>query len=421
MNVEEKIMGKLAYFVTKYKWLVLGTGIVLFVLSIIAAGNIEMKTEMKDMMPGDDPWIMSYTEIDELFAGGSNVIITIEGSSKKELAVAAEKIVRKIKANKEVLDITRAIDLKLEREFVENWGLLLQKEEDLERTMDQFAKLNLLPFLRAMNDSFEETYTGDSSEEEMSNARQETEAVGMLNQMDEFFSLLAEYLENPDSVSLPEQGRILSEIFLYGSEYNFSPDNSMLMFTLIPNFGPIDFEEAIFMMAELNKIKDQVESEVIGIKIGFTGDIPIQADEQAAMSFDLMIPAMVALVLILILFIFSFDQFRSVIFILISLIVGIVYNFGFLGITVKEINMMTSMMSVLLVGLGVDYGIQVVTNFNTYRKEGHEPPEALKLTYTRAGMGIFLAALTTSLAFFVMAATGSKAFAQFVVWFLAPV
>ena len=413
MNVEEKIMGKLAYFVTKYKWLVLSTGIVLFILSIIAAGNIEMKTEMKDMMPGDDPWIMSYTEIDDLFAGGSNVIITIEGNNKKELAVAAEEIARKIKANTEVMDITRAIDLKLEREFVENWGLLLQKEEDLERTMDQFAELNLLPFLRAMNDSFEETYTGDSSEEEMSNARQETEAVGMLNQMDEFFSLLAEYLENPDSVSLSEQGRILSEIFLYGSEYNFSPDNTMLMFTLIPDFGPIDFEEAIFMMEELNKIKDQVEREISGIEIGFTGDIPIQSDEQAAMGFDLMIPALVAFFMILVLFIFSFDQFRSVIFILISLIIGIVYNFGFLGITVKEINMMTSIMSVLLVGLGVDYGIQVVTNFNTYRREGHEPSEALRLTYTRAGMGIFLAALTTSLAFFVMAVTGSKAFAQF--------
>ncbi|MCK5200623.1 MAG: MMPL family transporter, partial [Spirochaetales bacterium] len=111
--------------------------------------------------------------------------------------------------------------------------------------------------------------------------------------------------------------------------------------------------------------------------------------------------------------IFSFDQFRSIVFILISLVIGIFYNFGFLGITIKEINMMTSLMSVLLVGLGVDYGIQIVTNFNTYRREGHEPPEALSLTYTRAGMGIFLAALTTSLAFFVMAATGSKAFAQF--------
>lgn len=46
---------------------------------------------------------------------------------------------------------------------------------------------------------------------------------------------------------------------------------------------------------------------------------------------------------------------------------NIAFNYGFLGVTIKEINMLTSMMSVLLVGLGVDYGIQIVTNFNTYR------------------------------------------------------
>ncbi len=413
MNLEERIMEKLASFVTKYKWLILGAGVVLFVLSIIAAGNIQLKTEMKDMMPKDDPWIESYSEIDDLFSGGSNVIITVEGEDKQQLAEVAERIVSEIEANKAVMEITRAINLKLEREFIENWGLLFQKKSDLERTRNQFAELNLLPFLKSMNDSFEETYTGDSAEEEMSNARQEKEAVGMLNQMDDFFTLLADYLKNPESVSPEEQGRVLAEIFLYGSQYGYSPDNSMLMFTLIPDFNCIEFDKIMVMMDELNKIKAQVENDFPGIKIGYTGDVPIQADEQYAMSFDLMIPALIAIALILVLFIFSFDQLRSILFILVSLVMGIAFNYGFLGVTIKEINMLTSMMSVLLVGLGVDYGIQIVTNFNTYRKEGHDPVEALRLTYTRAGMGIFLAALTTALAFFVMAATGSHAFAQF--------
>jgi predicted RND superfamily exporter protein len=93
--------------------------------------------------------------------------------------------------------------------------------------------------------------------------------------------------------------------------------------------------------------------------------------------------------------------------------VGIIFNYGFIGITIKEINMLTSIMAVLLIGLGVDYGIQIVTNFTTYREDGHEPKEALRLTYLKAGMGTLLAALTTALAFFVMSATGIKAFTQF--------
>jgi len=127
----------------------------------------------------------------------------------------------------------------------------------------------------------------------------------------------------------------------------------------------------------------------------------------------MLVPSIVAIVLILVLFIFSFSQLRSILFILIVLIMGITFNCGFVGITIKEINMMTSIMAVLLIGLGVDYGIQVVTNFNTYREDGYEPKEALRLTYLKAGMGTMLAALTTALAFFVMSVTGSKAFAQF--------
>jgi predicted RND superfamily exporter protein len=413
MNLEERVMGKLADLVIRFKWLVLGAGLLLFILSILAAGNIKVKTEIKDMMPEENPKIQSYLEIDELFSGGSNVIITVEGNDKKQLATSADKLVTLIRENQEVMAITKAINLKLDRGFIDDWGLLLQKEEDLERTLAQFDQLNLLPFLSSMNDAFEETYTGEGAEDEMSNSRQEIEAVAMLDQFDEFFSLLAAFLESPDTIPVEEQAGILADTFLYGSEYQFSPDNTMLMFTLIPDFGPVDYDEALFMMAELASMKEEVERGFPGVTLGFTGDIPIQVDEQYALSFDLMTPALVALVLILILFIFSFEQFRSIVLILLSLVIGIVFNYGFLGITIKEINMLTSIMGVLLVGLGVDYGIQIVTNFNSYRDEGLDPAVALRKTYTHAGLGIFLAALTTAIAFFVMAITGSRAFAQF--------
>lgn len=413
MKAEETVMGKLASFVIRFRWIVLSMGIVCFVLSLIAANNIEMKTEIKDLLPEDNPQIKNYTEIDDLFAGGSNIIVTIEGEDKHGLAQCADSMVEKIKASSDIMKMIRAIDLQPARDFIEKWGLMLQKESDLERTGRQFAELNLLPFLRAMNDSFEETYTGDSAEDEMSNARQEKEVVAMLGQMDDFFTGMTDYLNNPGNTGAVDEGRVLAETMLYGNRYNYSPDNSMLMFTIVPNFNSVEFEKIIPMMDELRLVKEKVESEFPGMKIAYTGDVPIQADEQDALSFDMMIPALVAVGLIFLLFIFSFDQLRSIVLILISLVAGVVFNYGFLGITVKEINMLTSIMAVLLIGLGVDYGIQIVTNFNTYRIEGHDPESALKLTYTKAGMGIFLAVLTTAIAFFVMAVTGSIAFAQF--------
>jgi len=231
--------------------------------------------------------------------------------------------------------------------------------------------------------------------------------------METFFSLLRNYLENPSSELLEIQGQKLAETFIYGDSYGYSPDNTMLMFSISPNFSATDIEECVDLMAGIKKVKSKVEKQFPHLHIGYTGDVAIQADEQEAMGFDMLVPAVVALIIILVLFVFSFNQIRAIVFTLVTLVMGIVFNYGLVGITIKEINMLTSFMGALLIGLGIDYGIQIVTNFTMFREDGYEPKEALKHTYIKAGMGNLLAAFTTAVAFFVMAATGSKAFSQF--------
>jgi len=413
MKFEERVMGGLANFVIRYHKVIPGIALVLFVLSIVAASTIEVRTQVKDLLPEDNPQVKSFEEVNELFHGGTVVMITIEGSNRQEMIACAESYVQEVRGNPRLMSYVHTIDLKLDREFVKTWGLLLQEAEDLQQTRDTFSTLNLLPFLTALNESFEQTYTGEEAEEQMSSGKQENEAVAMLNQLERFFLMLREYLEQPDGILLEDQGRNLAETFLYGDLYGFSSDNSMLIFTISPNFNAIEIEKCVSMTEEIRAVQCTVQQRFPSLVIGYTGDVPMQADEQEAMGFDMLVPALAALGLILLLFLFSFNQIRFIVFILITLLFGIVFNYGLLGVTIREITMLTSIMSVLLIGLGVDYGIQVVTNFTTFRNDGCSPAVALRNTFTKAGMGIVLAAVTTAVAFFVLAGTGSKAFGQF--------
>jgi len=413
MKSEEKIMRAVANFVIRYYKLIPFIALVILILSIISAGNIQTKTEIKDLLSSEDPMIKSYLEVDSIFAGGASIMITIEGQDKARMAQCAEEFVKEYRNNSTAMALTKAIDLKLDRDFVTKWGFMIQKASDLDKTRKTFSQLNLLPFLTALNNSFEETYTGDEAEEELETNKQEKDAVTTLNQLETFFTLLTEYLQNPDSIAVDQQGKILAETFLYGNPYNFNHDNSMLLFTISQNFNMIEMEKITTLMNIIKSIQDDLSTRYPDLKIGYTGEVPMQGDENDALGFDMMVPSLVALVLILLLFIFSFNQLRSIVFIILTLIIGIVFNYGFLGVTIKEINMMTSIMAVLLIGLGVDYGIQIVSNFTTYREDGYSPAEAIRLTYQKAGMGTFLAALTTALAFFVMSATGTQAFTQF--------
>ena len=413
MKFEERVMGGLANFVIRYHKVIPGIALVLFVLSIVAASTIEVRTQVKDLLPEDNPQVKSFEEVNELFHGGTVVMITIEGSNRQEMIACAESYVQEVRGNPRLMSYVHTIDLKLDREFVKTWGLLLQEAEDLQQTRDTFSTLDLLPFLTALNESFEQTYTGEEAEEQISSGKQENEAVAMLNQLERFFLMLREYLEQPDGILLEDQGRNLAETFLYGDLYGFSSDNSMLIFTISPNFNAIEIEKCVSMTEEIRAVQCTVQQRFPSLVIGYTGDVPMQADEQEAMGFDMLVPALAALGLILLLFLFSFNQIRFIVFILITLLFGIVFNYGLLGVTIREITMLTSIMSVLLIGLGVDYGIQVVTNFTTFRNDGCSPAVALRNTFTKAGMGIVLAAVTTAVAFFVLAGTGSKAFGQF--------
>jgi hypothetical protein len=406
-------MQAIAGFVIRYHKLIPFLALILFILSIIAANNIQTKTEIKDLMSEEDPIISSYIEIDSLFSGGASVMITIEGNDKIRMGQCAEDFAAAIRANDSLMQKIKSINLKVDRQFIDDWGLMLSKAKDIEKTSETLADLNLLPFITALNNSFEETYTGDEAEEELETTKQEKDAVAMLAQMETFFTLLREYLEKPDILPVPEQGKMLAETFLYGEPYNFSHDNSMLLFTITPTINMIEIEQVVDFMRDFQVIQKEINAKYPDLQVGYTGELPAQSDEQDALGFDMAVPSIVALVLILVLFIFSFSQLRSILFIMIVLIIGIVFNYGFIGITIKEINMLTSIMSVLMIGLGVDYGIQIVTNFTTYREDGIEPKEALRLTYQKAGMGTFLAAVTTAIAFFVMAITGVQAFEQF--------
>jgi predicted RND superfamily exporter protein len=413
MKLEQKAMGGIANFVIRHHKIISIAAIVLLVLSAIAAQNIRVTTQMEDMLPYDNPQVQSIHEIDEAFNSGMSLMITVEGKDKKRMAEAAEAFAAAVRSSPEAMQYVKTINLKMDREFVTQWGLMLQKAEDLEQSRHTFARLNLLPFLTSLNDSFEQTYTGEEAEEELSTHRQESEAVAMLNQMEAFFGLLREYLENPSEAGAATTGKQLAETFMYGDLYGFSPDNTMLLFSILPNFSVDDIQKMIDMTNEIKRIRRDIQRQFPDVAVAYTGEVAVGADEQEALGFDLLVPAMVALVVILLLFIFSFNPIRSVVFALIVLIFGIVYTYGLLGVTFKEITMLTSFMAVMLIGLGIDYGIQLVTNYTTYRASGLEPKEALRNMYVRSGMGTFLAALTTAIGFFVMAATGSKALAEF--------
>ncbi len=412
MKLREKIMGGLGEFVIRYYKIILPLGLVLAVAAFFGAGQITVKTQLKDMMNPENPRVKSYDKISEVFGSGA-VLLTVEGTDKSRITQAAEELAARVKEKPEVKSRLRSVNLKMDKEFVSRWALMMQKPKDLRKTRTMFSHTNLLPFVKSVNDNLEETYTGEDAEEDLETGKQENDAVSSMNQIQSFAEKITAFVTSPGSKGADEAARDLADTILFGDLYMYSPDGTMLLFAVNTTLNlSKDMESADIVMAGVKAAIAEVKANYPDLKFGYTGDVGVQADENTAMSSDVTLPSFLAYGLVLILFLFSFTQLRAIFFAMISLVIGILYNYGIVGVALGELNLLTSTGAALLIGMGIDYGIQVTTSFNAFRDEGHAPEEAIRLTFAKSGIGIMLAAASTSASFLVLMVSTTKGIFQ---------
>ena len=146
----------------------------ILLISIIAilgisslAWNLKISTRWSDLLPKKDPLVQEFESIVKDYTSTANSILVVRGP-EKENKDFAEKVVPKI----EKLDsLVKRIDYKIDEGFIRRHGLMLTKTKDLKDLVAVFQDLNLIPFLRHINDNFEKYC------QKLMNARKDLEIV----------------------------------------------------------------------------------------------------------------------------------------------------------------------------------------------------------------------------------------------------
>jgi len=148
----------------------------------------------------------------------------------------------------------------------------------------------------------------------------------------------------------------------------------------------------------LEEIK-KLDEDFVSISIKVTGEsvISAQIDELTTEANTVLGPS-IFIVIIFILF-FSFRRFSYVFLPMIALVVSTIWLLGtmtFLGI---EFNVIAVALIPLILGLGVDYSVHLFHNYRIEIDKGNSPAKAIKLSIKEIGTAMFLAWLTTFIAF----------------------
>ncbi|MEL7467576.1 MAG: MMPL family transporter [Pseudomonadota bacterium] len=95
-----------------------------------------------------------------------------------------------------------------------------------------------------------------------------------------------------------------------------------------------------------------------------------------------------------------------------TLVVTLVLTTGFAGFAIGSLNLISIAFIVLMVGLGIDFAIHILSHVAELERHGTRGPAAITLTGHRMGLALLLSAATTSLAFLAFGTTNFLGMAQ---------
>ncbi len=375
-------------------------------LSMYVMTGLKVKMSFKDLMPRDDPTVIELDRIIDHFSSSSNLIVAISGN-EEELVQFAEDVAPQIEAIKPEI---KRVDYTSDRDFLARYGFMLTRTSSLKNMRSMFKDTGLLPFLTAINDNFEKTYIED--DEGLSNAEKEDQAVQSLDGIRNYLLTMKQYIESDEP--LPTAiGEDVAERFLLGEPYYLSPERDMILLFAQPAF-PIDNMDTVIPV--VNRVDSLVTAGLAkypSLKGGLTGTMTLARDETIGAQEDMNYTSIISFVLIILLFIFSFRMIAAPLLAGISLIVGVIWTGALAQIIYGHLNMMTSMFAVVLMGLGIDFNIHIISAYQDARAHGDSPAKAILSMYSHCGNGVLVGAMTTALAFLTMLVsknTGMKEF-----------
>jgi predicted RND superfamily exporter protein len=160
-----------------------------------------------------------------------------------------------------------------------------------------------------------------------------------------------------------------------------------------------DYDENL----ELNKLLieklEKLDYEYDYVTVEATGDgvVSTQINEVTEEA-NLIIMPMIFIVIIGILFV-SFRKISYVILPMLALVVSTIWLFGTMVLLDKPFTTMAVALVPLIMGLGVDYSVHLSHSYRLELASGRKPGEAIKKAVSEIGAAMFLAMLTTIIAF----------------------
>ncbi|WP_340104852.1 efflux RND transporter permease subunit [Rhodohalobacter sp. 8-1] len=389
---------------------------VLFIALITAvaggyvASNLTVDTDFANLLPPSNPSVQALEKLRQTAGGETSMKVAIKSPSFEANVEFANKLAEEsLKLHYERYNGPFFTDTEFRREteFLKNNTLYLATTAELDSIIQYLqdeidqAKEEANPFLVDFDD-FDDEEEADEEED--------------LDQFKESYNMLVP------------------------SEYPINEDSTLAILTLYPSGSRSDITYLEDMFSELRNLIDRLEPSSYHpeMEVRFGGRIKRHLTELESIMNDVYnsFATGISSVILLVILYFSIKKYLNyrrtdprlqkhsllqhiirapvpMLIIGIPLLVSLMWTFGITSLYLGTLNTMTSVLFVILFGLGIDYGIHYYARYIELRAEGNNVEDSVLLSYMRTGTAIVVSALTTASALFILMFADFRGFSEF--------
>ncbi len=403
-SLKKRFLQKLADFIIGFPWLIITLSVTLAALSAFySLNNLKLDTNEDNLISAKKTYRQEYQKFLDQFGDSEYFYVVFEVTpenreeAKKALVALTDKI-------KDRTDYFTKINYREDLSVFESRAFLLLPDEDFkqlsQKLFDWKAPISRIASLNDFEGLLQ--MTTDTLQAPLKDLQKNAD---QLKPGFELLQRILDSMDKPEAMKKIMPSSLLQPIL--GLKYQqdpdgffLSPSGRLLFLQIMPKK---DYSTMAVVEKPLEFLREKMQElrqDYPNLTFGLTGRPILQADEMASTGNDSLWASMASLIFVALLYIFYLKNLTKPLLIMLALVCGISWSTGFITLTLGHLNLLTLVFAIILVGIGVDYGMHFLLRYLKERNKNQGVEIAIRKSLLATGEGIVTGGLATAAAFF---------------------
>jgi len=431
--MRQRYLSRLADFICRWPLAVIIAGVLLAgVGSFYTVRHLEFKTSRNDLIGRDSDYWRLYSEYAREFRGEEDYIVVVESGQPMRNRAVIDALVTNLlsQANNPAPSDAAGAQLftrddlfyRVNFDALKNWFLYYLSMDDLKQisgSLKEFKQLLAILQHRAKLDTFFDSMNRMLMQMEVTPEAQRRQMEAFLPTVSAITAQMGKFNgqeEKEGGFLSPWASAFFSQDMLGEAEeemrwqgYQTFRKGQMFVLLVHPRSGSQD-PEAVdeATIPKLRRVMKEVQTKFPDVKINLTGESVLDYDEMHQSQRDATKATALTFVLICVLFMVGFRVVLRPLLAVGSMIIVLGVCMGYTTLSVGHLNMITITFAVMILGLGIDLGIQFIARYEEELSRGTPRADAVRAAIQHTGPSIVTAGITNAAAFFAMGLAGFR-------------